>query len=568
MRIDLDALALLALALPAVATGQSPVEALRPADRPGELRLELRAAAVTALADLQRVEIASFPLSDGSRADLELVRLDLAQLQLGVYVDGEPAPGLLEGLDLSVWRGRVADDGDSRVALSFSQAGAHGWVQADGALHHLISRGADEVRIVSDDLLAELVGERGLTCAADELLQDMPEARPRRSAGGKADGGRVGGGRAGAPSLYVCSVAIETDWQLNQVFGGDLLAETAYVTSLLTWVSYRYEEQVATVLTYPYVQFYTTPNDPWHTPDVGGFLSCIDLLYELQAAWGSSVPAGAQLAHFLSGADLGCGAAFIGGLCDVPRNFGVTGNIDGQTQFPIQVSPSNLNFYGVTHEIGHNFDAIHTHAYCPPIDECAPSGYFGPCQTQKVCTTEGTLMSYCHGCPGGFQNITTYFHPQSVADMRARVEATCLPLYAPDPVPYCVSKPNSQGCAPVIGWEGHATLSGLDDFAVTAAQVINNQNGLLFWGPGAASTPFQGGTLCVASPITRTTLQASGGSPPPGSDCTGTYRLPWTHAQLASLGAGNTVYAQYWYRDAPAQGGSGLSNALAFTIHP
>jgi hypothetical protein len=177
-------------------------------------------------------------------------------------------------------------------------------------------------------------------------------------------------------------------------------------------------------------------------------------------------------------------------------------------------------------------------------------------------------MSYCHVCPTGFANITTYFHPQSVADMRAWVEATCLPLYAPDPLPYCVATLNSAGCAPLIGWEGHPTLSGLDDFAVTAEWVINGKVGLLFHGSAAAVIPFQGGTLCVALPVVRTAVQASGGTPPPGSDCSGTFRFEWSHAGLASLGAGSTVFAQYWFRDPLASGGVGLTDALSFSIHP
>jgi hypothetical protein len=217
----------------------------------------------------------------------------------------------------------------------------------------------------------------------------------------------------------------------------------------------------------------------------------------------------------------------------------------------------------LTHELGHNFGAPHTHSYCPPVDQCATN-----CTGTTACTTEGTIMSYCHGCPGGTANITTYFHPVSVADMRARVEATCLPLYAADPVPYCSSAINSQGCAPLIGWEGHPTLSGLDDFVVTAEWVLNSKSGMLFHGSIPAAIPFHGGTLCVGAPVARTTLQASGGAPPPAADCSGSFRLAWSHDDLALLGAGSTVYCQYWYRDGAAAGGVGLTDALSFDIHP
>lgn len=384
----------------------------------GESALALRSAAVTELLSRQRVVLADFPSSDGSSVDLELERLDTARLRFGLRVDGADADGLLESLELSVWRGHVAGQEGSEVALSFSRAGVNGWVRVGDELDHYATRGDGKVRMFSEEHRRAGGAMAGPTCASTASEADVRSSHtlPRSVIHAVP-----------YQRLRACAIAVETDWQLYQVFGGDLSAEVAYVTSLLTWVSYRFEQQIRTVLTYPYVQFYTDSNDPWHAQDTGG--NCIDLLEELQAAWSGSLPAGADLAHFLSGANLGCGAAYIGGLCDPPRNFGVTGNIDGSNLFPIHVGPTNFNFYGVCHEIGHNFNAIHTHEYCPPIDECAPNGYFGPCQTQMACTDRGTLMSYCHGCPGGFLNITTYFHPRSVQDMRAWVAAGCLPLY-------------------------------------------------------------------------------------------------------------------------------------------
>ena len=82
--------------------------------------------------------------------------------------------------------------------------------------------------------------------------------------------------------------------------------------------------------------------------------------------------------------------------------------------------------WGFWHELGHNFSTPHTHNYCPvPIDQCAPAGFFGDCQTGEVCTTSGTIMSYCHACPGGLSNYTTWFHPIVADVMRAQAEIGC-----------------------------------------------------------------------------------------------------------------------------------------------
>ena len=140
------------------------------------------------------------------------------------------------------------------------------------------------------------------------------------------------------------------------------------------------------------------------------------------------------------------------------------------------------------------------------------------------------------------------------------------------PVAYCTAKLNSQGCLPQIGHVGLMQLGGPAPFSVTAQQVVNGKNGLLFYGTsGAASTAFQGGLLCVAPPVTRTTVQSSAGNAGP-DDCSGSFDFDFK--ALATSGAdpllvvGAMVRAQYWYRDPASGSGSGLTDGLAFEILP
>ena len=137
---------------------------------------------------------------------------------------------------------------------------------------------------------------------------------------------------------------------------------------------------------------------------------------------------------------------------------------------------------------------------------------------------------------------------------------------------YCTGKLNTAGCVPVVSYfGGHASTTNTAPWLVTAALVINNKVGLFFYSTnGEASIPFQGGTLCIGSPITRTNGQFSGGLPPP-DDCTGKYSLDFNaYIQTganANLVPGAVVNGQYWYRDPnhPVNG-SGLSNAIEFEI--
>jgi Tol biopolymer transport system component len=139
------------------------------------------------------------------------------------------------------------------------------------------------------------------------------------------------------------------------------------------------------------------------------------------------------------------------------------------------------------------------------------------------------------------------------------------------PANYCTAKTNSLGCLPQIGSSGMPSVSGPDNFYVTASNIFNNKLGIMLWSLAPTSAPFAGGTLCLHSPIVRTPPQFSGGSAQ-GNDCTGTYAFHFSQNYMVQqlLVANTTVYAQYWCRDpgfAPPNN-IGLTDALYFTITP
>src|SRR5207247_2028048 len=94
------------------------------------------------------------------------------------------------------------------------------------------------------------------------------------------------------------------------------------------------------------------------------------------------------------------------------------------------------------------------------------------------------------------------------------------------------------GCTPEVAFTGTTSISGTDDFVVTGAGFINQKSGLLFWGRASANLPFQGGTLCVHAPLTRTPTQSSGGNPFPPPDCSGAYASAFAARGRASRAAG------------------------------
>lgn len=142
------------------------------------------------------------------------------------------------------------------------------------------------------------------------------------------------------------------------------------------------------------------------------------------------------------------------------------------------------------------------------------------------------------------------------------------------PSTYCTAKTNSLGCAPTIGYSGTPSVAASSGFFVTCSNVRNQMSGLLFYGTqGSAAAPFQGGYMCVALPMVRTPVAASGGAAPPTNDCSGVFATDMnaraaSGADPALTTLGNSVRCQQWSRDPGAPFNTSLSNALLYFVAP
>ncbi len=138
------------------------------------------------------------------------------------------------------------------------------------------------------------------------------------------------------------------------------------------------------------------------------------------------------------------------------------------------------------------------------------------------------------------------------------------------PTLYCTAKTNSQGCVPSIGFTGMPSATSATPFTVAAANVLNQKPGLLLYSYAQQIAPFQGGFLCLSSPLRRLAVGSAGGSLPPTIDCTGSYSLDFNQRIQSGLDPqlvpGQEVDAQYWMRDPAGLSGSGLTDAVSFQI--
>ncbi|MBI5433546.1 MAG: hypothetical protein HZA52_12015 [Planctomycetes bacterium] len=144
-------------------------------------------------------------------------------------------------------------------------------------------------------------------------------------------------------------------------------------------------------------------------------------------------------------------------------------------------------------------------------------------------------------------------------------------LYQPAASVYCTSKVNSQFCNPVIAFTGTASASSGSPFTISCSALINNKNGLFFYGYTPLGASFQGGHLCIKAPTKRLSVQNTGGNPPP-DDCSGALSVNFNAVIQGgsdpALIPGAKIYVQTWARDPNDFNGFGtqLSDALQFTI--
>ena len=148
------------------------------------------------------------------------------------------------------------------------------------------------------------------------------------------------------------------------------------------------------------------------------------------------------------------------------------------------------------------------------------------------------------------------------------------------PVVYCTAKVNGLGCTPTIGSTGSSSAAATSGFVVQGSNVRNSKNGLLFYGVnGRNASPYQGGTLCVATPIKRTPSTNSGGTLPPANDCSGVFALDMNAFASGSAGGnplvalsvvGTTVNCQWWGRDPgfAAPNNTTLTDGLEYVVCP
>ena len=367
----------------------SPLQVVGPPLGNGITALSLDHDAYADLRRLQAFDLADFPLNADRRVDLRVRRIDVfspgAEAVLGSGEGDQP----LARPDVILLSGEVVGAPGSIVFLGLSPHGTQGYIQFPDEMFIISTRAANTVIYSLTGLPEGLLTLPDFQCEVIEVVKRIG-ADVRR--GPTASG-------ASAPCRVV-DIAIETDWEFTQVFDGDTEASSAYATILIGAASEIYRRDVFTALKIVFLRVWAENNDPWNDGGLSEFVNF----------WNANMQdVDRNVAHFLSGHP-GGGVAYLPGVCQAGFDYGYSSGMNGYFPYPLEHNNSqNWDIIVVCHELGHNFGSPHTHDYDPPIDECA----FGQCENAE----NGTLMSYCHTCPGGLANFRLEFHPIVVETM-------------------------------------------------------------------------------------------------------------------------------------------------------
>ncbi len=350
------------------------------------------------------VRLGGIPLPGGDTVDLALRRIEPFTPDATVLVVGaDGRERRIAPTSVVALVGEVEGDPDGEAFLCFSPAGVEGWIRTDGiafgvsdGVHGgpLLVHRLDALPPIDPALLENFCGS--------DLIEQPVAAEPNRR-----PTGRTARTPLGAPPCRLVRLAIETDQELLGLFDGSVNATTGYIATLVAASSSIYTRDFGVRLQIGWLRLWTD-EDPWNAPDMGAELGAFRNHWE--ATMGH---VDRDLTHFLSGRPLGGGVAWLGVLCS-NYNYALSANLNGSFPYPIQNNHAeNWDLMVFNHELGHNVGCPHTHDI--GVDDCAG----GDCSV----TPNATIMSYCHGCPGGLANIRLEFCPENIANVAAHFAA-------------------------------------------------------------------------------------------------------------------------------------------------
>jgi len=425
--------------------------------------------------------IADFPIAPQSDGEIVLRRsrpIVDARTQFLVATPGGDVK--VRGPEIESFTGTIRGEEGSKVYMSFVGGQMIASIQhADGRVYVLgpsRESGADSREHLIVNARATDPSGGSFNCLSDEITADLPVPPPSA----------LTPTVAATKKLLQVSVAVETDSEFFTATGSDETKAQAYAMAIFSMVSAIYEEEIGVTFYIPWMKTWTnSPRDPYDVKGDGYALPAKVLPY-----WRDNYAnVKRDVGHVMTSIGYGGGGlGYMDALCGKNGDYGFScSSVQSGHSYP--TFAFTYDVYIVAHELGHNFNAPHTHScyWGAPIDTCVvDEGIQGGClpSDQQPKPNPGSIMSYCGGTnnsAGLGYTLRMTFLPRVAALMRQTAEqAACLD--EPDAPTVALVRPHGQesfdGTSPIdITWKSAKVTSVNLEYSSDAGTTWNSIEG-------------------------------------------------------------------------------------------